>query len=207
MDGSVYHIYRRKLSELKNVEHSGLREGSNNEVYLKYNGVGTKKKCNNINYNDLSKQFTLEELHTVLDNLEERPSNEDFYGIWNHVLGITKEIFEDKVKYLWLYIEDYLKKYEYQCYHVWDPLYPICVNTKYRTWYKSMHDIGVALSSIDRKCTHDFYNLVKDGASIDEIKNYIYVFIKYYDTLKLVLYNERKNIFTERMKNPKRLEI
>ncbi|ETW56881.1 hypothetical protein PFUGPA_01082 [Plasmodium falciparum Palo Alto/Uganda] len=117
MDGSVYHIYRRKLSELKNVEHSGLR-GSNIKDYLKYNGVGTKKKCNNINYNDLSKQFTLEELHTVLDNLEERPSNEDFYGIWNHVLGITKERFEDKVKYLWLYIEDYLKKYEYQCYHV-----------------------------------------------------------------------------------------
>ncbi|ETW61787.1 hypothetical protein PFMC_02256 [Plasmodium falciparum CAMP/Malaysia] len=206
MDGSVYHIYRRKLSELKNVEHSGLR-GSNIKDYLKYNGVGTKKKCNNINYNDLSKQFTLEELHTVLDNLEERPSNEDFYGIWNLVLGITKEVFEDKVKYLWLYIEDYLKKYEYQCYHVWDPLYPICVNTKYRTWYNSMHDIGVALSSIDSKCTLDFYNLVKDGASIDEIKNYIYFFIKYYDILKLVLYNERRAIFTERMKNPKRLEI
>ncbi|EUR61198.1 hypothetical protein PFBG_05908 [Plasmodium falciparum 7G8] len=152
------------------------------------------KKCNNINYNDLSKQFTLEELHTVLDNLEERPSNEDLYNIWNHVLGITKE-------------EDYLKKYEYQCYHVWDPLYPICVNTKYHTWYKSMYDIGVALSSTDRKCTHDFFGLVKDGASIDEIKNYIYVFIKYYDTLRNDLFNEHRERFTERMKNPKRLEI
>ncbi|EUR66687.1 hypothetical protein PFBG_04267 [Plasmodium falciparum 7G8] len=130
----IYDIYRRNLSEVKCVEHSGLRgnngkvelknniafssEGYNSKDHLKYNGVGTKKKCNNINYNDLSKQFTLEELHTVLDNLEERPSNEDFYGIWNLVLGITKEGFEDKVKYLWLYIEDYLKKYEYQCYHV-----------------------------------------------------------------------------------------
>ncbi|KOB87476.1 hypothetical protein PFDG_03564 [Plasmodium falciparum Dd2] len=182
-------------------------EGYNSKDYLKYNGVSTMKKCNNINYNDLSKQFTLEELHTVLDNLEERPSNEDLYNIWNHVLGITKEIFEDKVKYLWLYIEDYLKKYEYQCYHVWDPLYPICVNTKYHTWYKSMYDIGVALSSTDRKCTHDFFGLVKDGASIDEIKNYIYVFIKYYDTLRNDLFNEHRERFTERMKNPKRLEI
>ncbi|SOS81707.1 Plasmodium exported protein, unknown function, putative [Plasmodium sp.] len=70
-----------------------------------------------------------------------------------------------------------------------------------------MHDIGVALSSTDRKCTHDFFGLVKDGAYIDEIKNYIYIFIKYYDTLKLDLYNEHREIFTERMKNPKRLEI
>ncbi|ETW15685.1 hypothetical protein PFFVO_05465 [Plasmodium falciparum Vietnam Oak-Knoll (FVO)] len=72
-------------------------EGYNSKDYLKYNGVSTMKKCNNINYNDLSKQFTLEELHTVLDNLEERPSNEDLYNIWNHVLGITKEGFEDKI--------------------------------------------------------------------------------------------------------------
>ncbi|ETW56880.1 hypothetical protein PFUGPA_01081 [Plasmodium falciparum Palo Alto/Uganda] len=70
-----------------------------------------------------------------------------------------------------------------------------------------MHDIGVALSSTDRKDTHNFYNLVKDGASIDEIKNYIYASIKYYDTLKNELYNEQKKRFKERMKNTKRLEI
>lgn len=72
-------------------------EGSNSEDDVKYNGVINKKKYNDINYNDLSKQLTLEELHTVLDNLEERPSNEDLYNIWNHVLGITKEGFEDKI--------------------------------------------------------------------------------------------------------------
>ncbi|KOB85594.1 hypothetical protein PFDG_01034 [Plasmodium falciparum Dd2] len=160
-------------------------EGYNSKDYLKYNGVSTMKKCNNINYNDLSKQFTLEELHTVLDNLEERPSNEDLYNIWNHVLGITKEIFEDKVKYLWLYIEDYLKKYEYQCYHVWDPLYPIC--------------IGNVLMI--------FFGLVEDGASIDENKKLYLCFIKYYDTLRNDLFNEHRERFTERMKNPKRLEI
>ncbi|EUT66616.1 hypothetical protein PFAG_06130, partial [Plasmodium falciparum Santa Lucia] len=134
-------------------------KGSNSEDDVKYNGVINKKKYNDINYNDLSKQLTLEELHTVLDNLEEHTSNEDFHGIWNNVLGITKDGFEDKVKYLCLYIEDYLKKYECQCYHVWDSLNPICVNTKYRTWYKSMHEIGVALSSTDRKCIHDFFGL------------------------------------------------
>ncbi|ETW54901.1 hypothetical protein PFUGPA_03503 [Plasmodium falciparum Palo Alto/Uganda] len=70
-----------------------------------------------------------------------------------------------------------------------------------------MHDIGVALSSTDRKDTLNFYNLVKDGASIDEIKNYIYSSIKYYDILKNELYNEQRARFTERMKNTKRLEI
>ncbi|ETW29710.1 hypothetical protein PFAG_04236 [Plasmodium falciparum Santa Lucia] len=70
-----------------------------------------------------------------------------------------------------------------------------------------MHDIGVALSSTDREDTLNFYNLVKDGASIDEIKNYIYSSIKYYDILKNELYNEQRARFTERMKNTKRLEI
>lgn len=70
-----------------------------------------------------------------------------------------------------------------------------------------MHDIEVTLSSIDVKDTLNFYNLVKDGASIDEIKNYIYSSIKYYDILKNELYNEQRARFTERMKNTKRLEI
>ncbi|EUT87409.1 hypothetical protein PFAG_02232 [Plasmodium falciparum Santa Lucia] len=70
-----------------------------------------------------------------------------------------------------------------------------------------MNAIGEVLSSTDRGNTLNFYNLVKDGASIDEIKNYMYSFIKYYDILKLDLYNEHRNIFTERMKNPQRLTI
>lgn len=41
-----------------------------------------------------------------------------------------------------------------------------------------MYDIGVALSSTDRKCTHDFFGLVKDGASIDEIKKLYLCFYK-----------------------------
>ncbi|KNG74280.1 hypothetical protein PFMG_00533 [Plasmodium falciparum IGH-CR14] len=46
-----------------------------------------------------------------------------------------------------------------------------------------MHDIGVALSSTDIEHTLNFYKLVKYGTSIDEMKNCIYAFIKYYDTL------------------------
>ncbi|ETW20260.1 hypothetical protein PFFVO_00884 [Plasmodium falciparum Vietnam Oak-Knoll (FVO)] len=57
------------------------------------------------------------------------------------------------------------------------------------------------------KRTFNFYSLVKDGALIDEIKNFIFSFIKYYDTLKNDLFNEHKNTFTERMENPKILDI
>ena len=39
---------------------------------------------------------------------------------------------------------------------------PICRNTKYRIWYKSMHDIGVALLSTVMVHNLNFYNLVKD---------------------------------------------
>ncbi|CDO61913.1 Plasmodium exported protein, unknown function, fragment [Plasmodium reichenowi] len=64
-----------------------------------------------------------------------------------------------------------------------------------------MHNIGVALSSTSVEHTLNFHKLVKDGTSIDEIKNYIYAFIKYFDTLKNDLYKEHKTIFTGRMKN------
>ncbi|ETW30791.1 hypothetical protein PFAG_06091 [Plasmodium falciparum Santa Lucia] len=70
-----------------------------------------------------------------------------------------------------------------------------------------MHDIGELLSSTDKEYTLNFFGLVKDGASIDEMKEFIYSFIKYYDTLKNELFNEKKNIFTERMKNRKRLYV
>nr|SPJ13454.1 Plasmodium exported protein (PHISTa), unknown, putative [Plasmodium sp. DRC-Itaito] len=64
-----------------------------------------------------------------------------------------------------------------------------------------MHDIGFALSSTDMKNTHNFYKLVKEQTSIDEMKNCIYAFIKHYDTLKNHLFNEYKTIFTGRKKN------
>ncbi|SOV78668.1 Plasmodium exported protein, unknown function [Plasmodium reichenowi] len=67
-----------------------------------------------------------------------------------------------------------------------------------------MHDIGVTLSYTDMENILNFYKLVKDGTLIDEMKNYIYSFIKYYDILKNDLFNEYKTIFTERMKNTQR---
>ncbi|CDO62109.1 Plasmodium exported protein, unknown function, fragment [Plasmodium reichenowi] len=45
------------------------------------------------------------------------------------------------------------------------------------------------------------------GTLIDEIKNYIYAFIKYYDTLKNDLYKEHNTIFTEGMINTERLDM
>ncbi|SOS79526.1 Plasmodium exported protein (PHISTa), unknown function [Plasmodium sp. gorilla clade G1] len=84
---------------------------------------------------------------------------------------------------------------------------PIYRNTKYRTWYKSMHDIGVTLSSTDMQHTLNFYKLVKYGTSIDERKKFIYAFIMYYYTLQNDLFNEHKTIFIDRMKNTQRLDI
>nr|SPJ13191.1 Plasmodium exported protein, unknown function [Plasmodium sp. DRC-Itaito] len=65
----------------------------------------------------------------------------------------------------------------------------------------------VALSSTNVEHTLNFYKLVKDGTSIDEIKNYIYAFIMYYDKLKNDLYKEHKTIFTEGMINTERLDM
>ncbi|SOV84283.1 Plasmodium exported protein (PHISTa), unknown, putative [Plasmodium sp.] len=229
MHATVYYLYRRNLAELKNEQYSGLNISNqkqesknildekintflssqccNSEDNVKYSDVTTKVECNNINYNDLSKQLTMEELHNVLDNLDERPSNSDLYNIWNQVLGVSKEGFDDMLKDLSYYIEDYLLTYEYQRYHYIRGRRPVCRGTEYSTWYRSMHYIGEALSSTDIEHTLKFYNLVKDGASIEEMRNFIYSYLKYYQTLKYDLYNEHKRIFTERMKNPQRLDI
>ncbi|SOV84340.1 Plasmodium exported protein (PHISTa), unknown, putative [Plasmodium sp.] len=205
----VYDIYIRNLSELESLEHPSLRstsenlqlqntvdqknntlpisQSSNSEDNVKYCDVTIKDKCNNINYNDLSKQLTLEEIHNVLDNLDERPSNLDLYNIWNQVLGVSKEGFDDILKYLSFYIEDYLLSYEYPRYdRMKGSNTPIPTGTKYSTWYKSMHDIGVVLSSTDMEHTLKFYNLIKDKASIEEMKNFIYAYLKYYETLKMI---------------------
>ncbi|KOB86416.1 hypothetical protein PFDG_02070 [Plasmodium falciparum Dd2] len=70
-----------------------------------------------------------------------------------------------------------------------------------------MHDIAVTLSSTDMEHALNFYKVVKDRTSIDEMKNFIYAFIKYYDTLKNDLFNEHKTIFTERIKNTQRIDM
>ncbi|SOV20236.1 Plasmodium exported protein (PHISTa), unknown function [Plasmodium sp. gorilla clade G2] len=221
IDGGVYHIYRRNLSELKTEMNTGFRSSSlknkglrnrseknllRNNIDEKNNNISLSSQCNNINYNDLSKQLTLEDLHNVLDKLKERPSDKDLYNIWNHALGISKEGFHDMIRELALYIEDYLLTYEYQTYHHFGDRI-VSVYSKYRTWRKSMNEIGLALSSTDRDHTLKFFSLIEDGASLDEMKEFIYLFIKYYDTLKNDLFKEHKNIFTERMNNPKRLTI
>ncbi|SOV84244.1 Plasmodium exported protein (PHISTa), unknown, putative [Plasmodium sp.] len=227
IDARIYHIYERNLSEIESAEHPWFRssnenpqlknpedeikdtllssESSNSEDDVKHNDVSSEEKCDNINYNDLSKQLTLEELDNVLDNLEEHPSNIDLYNIWNHVLGISKEGFDDMLKDLSYDIEYYLLKYIYQRYDV--SYKHMCFKTMYHTWHKSMHDIGVVLSSTDMEYTLKFYSLIKDGGSIHEMKNFIYSYLSYYGTLKNDLYNEHKKIFTERMKNPQRLDI
>ncbi|KNG78175.1 hypothetical protein PFMG_04320 [Plasmodium falciparum IGH-CR14] len=48
---------KRKLTNEKN---NNIPFGSNSEVDIKYNGVETEEKYNNMNYNDLSKQLPLE---------------------------------------------------------------------------------------------------------------------------------------------------
>ncbi|ETW19774.1 hypothetical protein PFFVO_01249 [Plasmodium falciparum Vietnam Oak-Knoll (FVO)] len=217
VNGRIFDIYRKQLMDKftlyieeiylntldkKNYSILPSSVGCDSKDGGKYNDDTTKEKSNNINYNDLSKQLTLEELRHVLDNFKKSPSNQDLYNIWNHALGIAKEGFHNMVKELELYIRDYLNKYEYQSYHHMKDR-NVCIGTKYPTWYKSMNDIGEALSSTDRDHTRGFYGLVKDKASIDEIKNFIYSYIEHYDTLKNELYNEHKKRFTERMNNPK----
>ncbi|EWC75027.1 hypothetical protein C923_04298 [Plasmodium falciparum UGT5.1] len=179
MYSGVYHIYiyRRNLSESKSVKNKGLRNKS--EKNKLKNGVDEKNDSTPLN----------------------------LYNIWSPALGIAKNAFDEMIKDLWLYIEDYLNKYEYQRYHHIMCRRPVCVRIKYRTLYKSKDDIGVALSSTDMQHTLNFYSLVKNGESIDEMKKFIYSYIKCYDTLQNDLFNEHRKICTGRVRNSKGLDM
>ncbi|SCM18760.1 Plasmodium exported protein (PHISTa), unknown, putative [Plasmodium sp.] len=180
VDAGIFDIYRRNLSELESVEHSGLRS-KNENIELKNTLYEKNKNISFASYSEDDVKYNYVRTEGKY-NSEEHPPKKYFYNIWNHVLCIIKEGFDDILKDLTLYIEDYLHKYAYHVIIIF--------------W------IGIYLYMQKRNTVH-----IKDGASIKEMKIFIYAFIKYYDTLKCDLFNERKTIFTVRMENTQRLDI
>lgn len=87
----------------------------------------------------------LGDLRTLLENLEEHPSNEDFYNIWIRVLCISKDGFDGMLTELLYYIEDYLHEYEYQRYHHFGGRKSVSLKSISGTCHNSMHNIGEAL--------------------------------------------------------------
>ncbi|SCQ12609.1 Plasmodium exported protein (PHISTa), unknown, putative [Plasmodium sp.] len=220
-DSVIFDIYRRNLSDLKNVQNSWLRSRSENNEFK--NCVDEKVKLKNIVVekgilkNSVEEKVKLkirEEENVKLKNTEdekvqlknfvdEKTNNNSLSSECSNGevdVKYTKDGFDDMLRDLSYYIDDYLLKCEYQRYDVRDT--HKCLNTMYRIWNTSMHNIGVALSSTDMEYTIKFYNLVKGGGSIDEMNNFINLYIKYYGTLKNDLFNKHIAIFTEKMKNP-----
>ncbi|ETW33056.1 hypothetical protein PFTANZ_06224 [Plasmodium falciparum Tanzania (2000708)] len=58
MDETIFHIYRRYISQLESIKHNNIpcdSQGCNSEDNVNFSDTTTEEKYNNINYNDLSK--------------------------------------------------------------------------------------------------------------------------------------------------------
>ncbi|SOV79098.1 Plasmodium exported protein (PHISTa), unknown, putative [Plasmodium sp. gorilla clade G3] len=210
-DSQVHHVYRRNLSELKNVDDSELgsrceniqlknrveennndnvlsSESFNSEDDVKYIDVTSDEKCNNINYNDLSKQLTLEELHNILDNLKDHPSKENLRNIWTHTLGVAKEGVDNILKVLKESIQKHLDNDIYVDY---DNFYGVCF-LYHNIWKENLNRFYLKVVTEELEYTNKFFSLINGEHTLDDILKFIYSFLEYFKALKNELHEKHQ---------------
>ncbi|SOV83976.1 Plasmodium exported protein (PHISTa-like), unknown function [Plasmodium reichenowi] len=69
----------------------GNRYSTNNDLEKSNMKNEINSSINNINYNDISKKLTRQELFDVLDSFKECPPRQDLLNLWGHALGVNKE--------------------------------------------------------------------------------------------------------------------
>ncbi|SOV20235.1 Plasmodium exported protein (PHISTa), unknown function [Plasmodium sp. gorilla clade G2] len=133
----------------------------------------------NINYNDISKRLSEKELFEMLNSFEECPSNEDLRYIWSHTMGVAKEVLDNQFKESKASIQKYLdndifkrtdsfgnKVFVYE--EIW----------KEYVWRFS-RDVGI--EEVDY--TNEFFRLIKDEHTYDDILKFIYSFLENFNTI------------------------
>ncbi|SOV84263.1 Plasmodium exported protein (PHISTa), unknown, putative [Plasmodium sp.] len=170
----------QKVEENKNSTnndhgHSKVENNSNSSV-------------NNINYNDMSKNLTEKELLDVLNSLEECPSKEDLRNIWTHTIGVAKEGVDVIFKELKALIQKYLDN---------DFREVITMSGQKEFTYDYIwkgHNLRLfqSVTSEEVEHTHQFYRLINDEHSLDNILKFIYSFLEYFKKLKMELHEKHK---------------
>ncbi|ETW18880.1 hypothetical protein PFFVO_02273 [Plasmodium falciparum Vietnam Oak-Knoll (FVO)] len=116
---SEVEIYNKEPQMKTNLKHKkgDLNKSKHNINKIKYNEQSVEKYKNiinknlwninmedenssymkNVDYNDMSKNLTEQELRDVLDSLKECPSEEDLKNIWTHTIGVAKGGLDNQV--------------------------------------------------------------------------------------------------------------
>ncbi|EUR72724.1 hypothetical protein PFBG_02299 [Plasmodium falciparum 7G8] len=154
------------------------------------NVVGKKiKKKTNLNYNDMTKQLTKEELFYVLDSLKKVPGRRNLNNIWKHALGVISDILDEKLIDLNVYIQKYKKKYESkrdeQSYRI----------SKSGLMEKYLDEFDERIMEQRMTYSSNFKHLIHKSPSLDDIKNFIHTFIDDLEKLINYMYGSYKHIF------------
>ncbi|SCQ12617.1 Plasmodium exported protein (PHISTa), unknown, putative [Plasmodium gaboni] len=170
----------------ENKHNSINHDDENNHVENKSNS-----STNNINYNDMSKKLTEKELLDVLNSFEECPPTKDLGNIWNHAVHVVKEGLDDIKKDLKESIKNYLDN------DFSDTTSCIKKKLVYATiWEENIAKFNRTVEREQEKYTNDFFNLIKDESTLDDIRKFIYSFIEFFKILKEELYQDhQKELF------------
>ncbi|SCQ12683.1 Plasmodium exported protein (PHISTa), unknown, putative [Plasmodium sp.] len=132
----------------------------------------------NINYNDSSKILTETELREVLNSLKTCPSKEDLKNIWNHTIDVSKEGLDDIHKELKASIQKYLD----------NDIYVFTGNNRIWLYKDIWQEINFGLcgtvANVQLKYTENFYRLISDEHTLDDVLKFIYSFLEHFKTLK-----------------------
>ncbi|SOV20176.1 Plasmodium exported protein (PHIST), unknown function [Plasmodium sp. gorilla clade G2] len=163
-------------------------ECTNND--MKNNNVENKSNSsmNNINYNDLSKNLTEKELFDVLNSLKECPPKEDLRNIWTHTCGIAKEGLDNIFQLLKASIQKYLDN---------DFITSIAMSEPSVFVYKHRleeHILSImeAVTNEELEYTKNFYTLINNKHTLDDILKFLYSFLEHFKTLKKQLYEQHQ---------------
>ncbi|CZT98261.1 hypothetical protein PFUGPA_01215 [Plasmodium falciparum Palo Alto/Uganda] len=189
-------LFMRTLSEIEkenytsiesNNEKSKLNDELNNSI------IKNKVDLKTIDINDLSRQLTKDELYDVLNSLEEIPPKRVLINLWYQSLNIAKDM-KELLKELKGYVDEYLNKNNpYDCDNF--------INDNNSIWIDCLNDIVETLSYEEMEYIEKFHNLLNQDITVNDIVNFIYKCINYFDELKKKLFDKYKEKFEEKIMN------
>ncbi|SOS78662.1 Plasmodium exported protein (PHISTa), unknown function [Plasmodium sp. gorilla clade G1] len=190
-------LFMRTLSEIEKENYTSI-ENNNEESKLndELNNSSIKKKkvyLKTIDINDLSRQLTKDELYDVLNSLEEIPPKRVLINLWYQSLNIAKDM-KELLKELKGYVDEYLNKNNpYDCDNF--------INDNNSIWIDCLNDIVETLSYEEMEYIEKFHNFLNQDITVNDIVNFIYKCINYFDELKKKLFDKYKEKFEEKIMN------
>ncbi|SCQ12766.1 Plasmodium exported protein (PHISTa-like), unknown, putative [Plasmodium gaboni] len=194
-------IVSRNLSEIENENNNNMQRKNIMNHSDKTNESSISSKNNksitleNKPYNDLSKNLTEKELYDVLNSLKECPSKEDLRNIWSHTRGIAKEGVDDIQREIKASIQKYLDN------DISEGVMGRTHNQKFYVykdiWDQYMSRFYKILVTEEILSTNNFFSLINNKHTLDDILKFIYSFLEHFKTLKKELHQKHQKEILE----------